>query len=62
MDSLGATEVDIYTSIPIYCVYEKSNLLYMSVRFQAEPIFLLFFFIIYLNLGKNHSRKIHENY
>lgn len=50
MDNLGVTEVDICTSIPIYRVYEKSNLLYMSVWLQAEPICLLFFFIIYLNL------------
>lgn len=62
MDSLGVTEVDIYSSIPIYWVYEKSNLLYMSVWFQAEPICLLFSFIIYLNLWKNHSIIIHDTY
>lgn len=62
MDSFGVTEVDIYTSIPLSWVYEKSNLLYMCVWFQAEPICLLFFFIISLNLWKNASIIIHENY
>lgn len=62
MDSLGVTEVDICTSIPIYWVYEKSNLLHMSLWFQAKPICLLFFFIIYLNLWRNHIIIIHENY
>lgn len=60
MSSLDVTEVDIYTSIPIYCVWKVKPVVYACVIPSRTN--LLLFFIIYLDLWKNHSIIILENY